>query len=346
MTPEDSPAIKDALDNAANAIKRGDLETGKAGLKWVLNREPNNVLAWLWMSRCAPNNEAKLECFNRVLAIDPSNRHALEGVQRFAGGDKIESGLTGEVEIQGAGRGSRLMKTEQAQVGWGFWLGWVLASTVGLAVGGAVGGAVGVPVFFATSLVMGGFSALIFTGLVIGVAVGVALVGIAQGVILRRHVSAGWWMLASIVGLAVSLTVVFTVVFNVGGGVGAIGAMVGASVGIAQWLVLRRQVSWAGRWVLASTVGFAVSGAVGNYMALAEAHAVGAPVGNLVGGVVGDYVALAEAHAVALAAALAVGLAVGVAVGGVLYGAITGGVMVWLLRQAVTEEPSLPQDAA
>ncbi len=49
---------------------------------------------WLWMSRCAPTNEAKLECFNRVLAIDPSNRHALEGVQRYGGGDKIQESPT------------------------------------------------------------------------------------------------------------------------------------------------------------------------------------------------------------------------------------------------------------
>ena len=87
----DDPTIKDALNGAVNAIKRGDLETGKAGLKWVLEREPNNVLAWLWMSRCAPTNEAKLECFNRVLAIDPNNKHALEGIQRFGGGDKSQA---------------------------------------------------------------------------------------------------------------------------------------------------------------------------------------------------------------------------------------------------------------
>lgn len=85
MTQKDDPTIKEALDGAANAIKRGDLETGKAILRWVLEREPNNVLAWLWISRCAPTNEAKLECFNRVLAIDPSNKHALEGIQRFGG---------------------------------------------------------------------------------------------------------------------------------------------------------------------------------------------------------------------------------------------------------------------
>ncbi len=98
----DDPTIKDALNGAANAIKRGDLETGKAGLKWVLEREPNNVLAWLWMSRCAPTSEAKLECFNRVLAIDPTNRHALEGVQRYGGGEKIQESRAGSLASSSA----------------------------------------------------------------------------------------------------------------------------------------------------------------------------------------------------------------------------------------------------
>ena len=74
----------------------------------------------------------------------------------------------------------------------------------------------------------------------------------------------------------------------------------------------RAQVGWGFwlQWVLASTVGLAVLVAVGEAVVLA-----------VDGAVVG-------------------------AVGGAGYGAITGGVLVWLLRQPVTEEPSLPQDAA
>ena len=121
---------------------------------------------------------------------------------------------------------------QRTQVGWGFWLGWVLASTVGLAVGLAAGAALLTIIAFST------------------------LVG-----------GSGIDPLTSAME----------------------GALLGASVGIAQWLVLRRKVSRAGWWVLASTVG-----------AVLLVTVVG-------------------------------------------YGAITGGVMVWLLRQPVTEEPSLPQ---
>ena len=93
-----------------------------------------------------------------------------------------------------------------------------------------------------------------------------------------------------------------------------VGTLQGTSVGVAQWCVLRRQVSRPGWWVLASTVGFVVNFVVGvvRYMAV---------------GVEGGWV-------------------VGSVMGGALYGAITGGVLVWLLRQPVTHEPGPSQDAA
>ena len=143
------------------------------------------------------------------------------------------------------------MNTERAQVGWRFWLWWVLASTVSLAVLGAV-----------AAVVLGAVAA----------AAGVPFETVA----------------------VTSLGPVFEAV---------IGAVAGASLGIAQWLVLRRQVSRAGWWVLANTVAFAVGGAV-----------AGAGSGPLL-------VPLALAG----------------------YGANTGGVLVLLLRQPVIEEPSLQQ---
>jgi len=143
------------------------------------------------------------------------------------------------------------MNTERARVGWGFWLWWVLASTVGFAVAFAVFEAVPEAVGFAVRMAVGGAS-----------------VGIAQWLVLRQQVSrAGWWVLASSVGLGVGLLVVFGVSprgFVVAEAVAfAVRGVVGGAVGgIAQWLVLRRQVSRAGWWVLASIVGFAVTLAV------------------------------------------------------------------------------------
>ena len=136
------------------------------------------------------------------------------------------------------------MNTERAQLGWGFWLWWVLASTVGMAVGIAV---LEAAVFRVLGAVGGAVD-----GVVAGAVVGTS-VGIAQWLVLRRQVSrAGWWVLASIVGFAVGFGVgvgwvmASAVAETVTVGLYAGWAVGGASVGIAQWLVLRRQVSRAG----------------------------------------------------------------------------------------------------
>ena len=83
-----------------------------------------------------------------------------------------------------------------------------------------------------------------------------------------------WWILASTVVLAVGVTVggvviifgaVVSNLLGAVGGVAVVGAVVGSSLGIVQWLLLRRQVSRSGWWILASAAG----GAVGFALAVA-----------------------------------------------------------------------------
>lgn len=88
------------------------------------------------------------------------------------------------------------------------------------------------------------------------------------------------------------------------GGVWLVGGVVAA---ILQWLVLRRQLTGAGWWLVTSTSGWAIGVAVA-----------------LLGGVSGG---MAE-----------VMLAVGWAAGGIVSGVITGVALVWLLRQRVAEQ--------
>ena len=69
--------------------------------------------------------------------------------------------------------------------------------------------------------------------------------GIAQWLVLRRHVpGAGWWVLASIVGVAVSVAVISTVTAGVeeAGGIAGGGAVGGAvygalTGGVLVWLL-------------------------------------------------------------------------------------------------------------
>ena len=92
------------------------------------------------------------------------------------------------------------------------------------------------------------------------------------------------------------------------------GTVLGASLGIAQWLVLRRQVSDPGPWVLASTVGGAVT------------FAVFAVIASGVDDVVGQAVSVAVSFVMVA-----------------VYVAFRWRVLVQLLRQPVAEKPSPPE---
>jgi len=131
-------------------------------------------------------------------------------------------------------------------MGWGLWLWWVVASTVGFAGGRYAGMAVGKP----EEIIVAGYTW-----------VGVGWIGSAvlQWLALRRRlVNAGGWVLAGVVGAAVAGAVVFgagAVNADVGWVAGAI--LLGPAVGFLQWwLVLRGQIAHTGWWVLVSAVGW------------------------------------------------------------------------------------------
>jgi hypothetical protein len=56
---------------AVEAIKRSEMAKGKAALARVLQQEPDNVVAWLWLSDCLEQPEARRECLRRVSALNP-----------------------------------------------------------------------------------------------------------------------------------------------------------------------------------------------------------------------------------------------------------------------------------
>ncbi len=198
----------------------------------------------------------------------------------------------------------------------------------------------------------------------------------------------GWrvglrWVLASAGGAAVCAVVLRQVANAVGGAVqGTMGGVAGRALtesatgavglggimlamGLAQWLVLRRQVSWASLWLLATAVGGAAGGAamLGLYGALAALghDGLGVAAGVIVGLAligaapwlvlrrqVSGSGSLALASSVGVAAAMVLGVAVvGELVGagevgrgggfGALYGGVTGPVLVRLLRRRARE---------
>ncbi len=177
----------------------------------------------------------------------------------------------------------------RASVKWIVGLWWTLATVVGLAMAMLIGPRLG------------------------GV-VNPAILGLTQWLVLRRYISkAGWWILATTIGGVVALYIGSAVTFFTTGilwhGAGLVGGAVGGAIlGLAQWLVLRRHVSQAGWWILASAVALAVGAGWVVNLGISSAFRGG--------------------ESIEMLRWIGIGAASG-AIGGV----IKGGTLVWLLRQ-------------
>jgi len=73
-----------ALSEAIQAIKSGDRQKWKTLLVGVIQADPQNETAWLWMSACVAADKDREHCLRKVLAINPNNQAALQGLGRLA----------------------------------------------------------------------------------------------------------------------------------------------------------------------------------------------------------------------------------------------------------------------
>ena len=193
------------------------------------------------------------------------------------------------------------MNTERTNIGWGFWLVWVLASIMGFVMGSLLGMSVAYGLFDREA-----FDATI--GVTSGIVLG-ATAGYLQWVVLREKVArVGWWVLASALGFAITLGTLGAIGINENYVMAGIlfAAVFGIAGGVLQWLVLRRAgIARAGLWVPASIFGSLVA-------------AISFPISSAIGAA-GNYGLSAMVFGLLLGAGL---------------GAIPGAVLVWLLRQS------------
>ena len=71
------------LQQAIAAIKVGDKAAGRRLLAKVIRNDPRNEAAWLWMSAVTDSDEQRRACLERVLAINPDNQNARQGLARL-----------------------------------------------------------------------------------------------------------------------------------------------------------------------------------------------------------------------------------------------------------------------
>lgn len=70
-----------SLELAITAIRSGRKEEGRQLLNLLIQQNPNNEMAWLWMSSVVNTDEQRARCLYHVLAINPKNELARRGLQ-------------------------------------------------------------------------------------------------------------------------------------------------------------------------------------------------------------------------------------------------------------------------
>lgn len=75
--------IRDQIREAAQAIKEGNRTKARGILRDIVSREPNNELAWLWLSVAMEDTAKRAQCLEKVLTINPNNAKAKTALARL-----------------------------------------------------------------------------------------------------------------------------------------------------------------------------------------------------------------------------------------------------------------------
>jgi hypothetical protein len=70
-----------SLELAISAIRAGRKEEGRQLLNLLIQQNPNNEMAWVWMSSVVETDEQRARCLYHALAINPSSQLARRGLQ-------------------------------------------------------------------------------------------------------------------------------------------------------------------------------------------------------------------------------------------------------------------------
>ena len=83
MADKESLTPANVLKNAIEAIRKGDVYIGRQGLIWVIQRDRMNINAWLWLAYITEDVNRKIDCYQSVLKIDPTNETAIKAITKY-----------------------------------------------------------------------------------------------------------------------------------------------------------------------------------------------------------------------------------------------------------------------
>ncbi|MBI5964578.1 MAG: hypothetical protein HY863_13955 [Chloroflexi bacterium] len=79
---------QELLKQADYTFQRGNRELAKKYLSELLTEYPNEESAWMLLARVVEEKERKIECYERVIKINPNNNEAKIGIIRLQSPDK------------------------------------------------------------------------------------------------------------------------------------------------------------------------------------------------------------------------------------------------------------------
>ena len=81
----DTSEAQEMLKQAMAAVNAGDTVQGRALIENVLESDPHNDLAWVWLSGCVEDPIQRRICLQQALKANPQNPAALDGMRVLDG---------------------------------------------------------------------------------------------------------------------------------------------------------------------------------------------------------------------------------------------------------------------
>jgi ferric-dicitrate binding protein FerR (iron transport regulator) len=80
-----TPELEALIEEAIVHINAGETEQGRALLERVLEQDPNNDRAWVWLSGCVEGTQQRRICLQQALNANPNNQATLDGMRVLEG---------------------------------------------------------------------------------------------------------------------------------------------------------------------------------------------------------------------------------------------------------------------
>ena len=71
-----TPELEALIEEAIAHVNAGDMEQGRALLERVLEQDPKNDRAWVWLSGCVEDPRQRSICLQQALNTNPNNQAA------------------------------------------------------------------------------------------------------------------------------------------------------------------------------------------------------------------------------------------------------------------------------